>query len=484
MAYYGFPQFPGHNPYQYWQYPGAYNPAHMSNPYALHHRQFPGMSSPFSQVPALPAIRPPTTQPPTTTQAQAPAVSIPQPDMTVATQAHASNMAMSQMAMNPDGLKFKCMICGRFRSTHYHLKHRLAPGQLPGPTICRRCRKHTTESESETSDSEEDDLLYRSRSATRNRSRSRSRLRRAASTARSSSRMGRRREDFDYYALHSVEDSSSGSEDLPPRSGKSRSRRARSVRYTDESQPVKRAKSKTRRVIYMQEPSVQSEELEDEVEVRYIKQAPEYVNSRCFPDVGTNVSRNAVVRSRSRIRASPGLLQHLSTELSQPVYVEQRVYYDEPPASFSGKPLPPAEFKTNNPYRNIPVSHVEHHIPTSGYQPQQYIRHPPVSGAVQPNQPPIVTEDHGCFGYKNGPSIPYAPTPPELYQQRSRNSSYEAEFRPGSIDQERVTRARSRLRSRGRRRSSEQGFREEQEPSADDYDWYDADGMKVRVREI
>ncbi|ETN37273.1 uncharacterized protein HMPREF1541_08264 [Cyphellophora europaea CBS 101466] len=48
-----------------------------------------------------------------------------------------------------EDLKYKCAVCGRFRSTRYHYKHPLAPGQLPGITICRNCRDAATDSEDE-----------------------------------------------------------------------------------------------------------------------------------------------------------------------------------------------------------------------------------------------------------------------------------------------------------------------------------------------
>lgn len=54
-----------------------------------------------------------------------------------------------------DDLRYKCVICGKFRSARYHYQHPLAPGQLPGTTICGRCRDIATYSEDESFDSED-----------------------------------------------------------------------------------------------------------------------------------------------------------------------------------------------------------------------------------------------------------------------------------------------------------------------------------------
>jgi hypothetical protein len=53
-----------------------------------------------------------------------------------------------------DDLKYKCAVCGRFRSARYHFRHPLAPGQLPGTTVCRKCRNTATDSEDESLESE------------------------------------------------------------------------------------------------------------------------------------------------------------------------------------------------------------------------------------------------------------------------------------------------------------------------------------------
>ncbi|KAF7511433.1 hypothetical protein GJ744_004622 [Endocarpon pusillum] len=54
-------------------------------------------------------------------------------------------------AATADELKYKCSICGRFRSPRFHYKHPIPPGQLPAQTVCRKCRQAGTDSE-DTSD--------------------------------------------------------------------------------------------------------------------------------------------------------------------------------------------------------------------------------------------------------------------------------------------------------------------------------------------
>jgi hypothetical protein len=75
-----------------------------------------------------------------------------------------------------DYLKYKCTICGRFRSAKYHYLHPLAPSQWPPPTVCTKCRNASSDTEDETSDSDESTgYLSRPRRAARGRSRSASR---------------------------------------------------------------------------------------------------------------------------------------------------------------------------------------------------------------------------------------------------------------------------------------------------------------------
>lgn len=54
----------------------------------------------------------------------------------------------SYRAPASDEPRYKCSICGRFRSPRFHYKHPIPPGQFPAKTICKKCREDGTDSES------------------------------------------------------------------------------------------------------------------------------------------------------------------------------------------------------------------------------------------------------------------------------------------------------------------------------------------------
>ncbi len=91
---------------------------------------------------------------------------------------------------NPSDLRYKCEVCGRFRSTRYHYKHPIRPGQLPTKTVCRKCRERATDSEDESSSSSQSPKRrYRSHGR---RSRNRSRHRQKRHNSRRRARSGER----------------------------------------------------------------------------------------------------------------------------------------------------------------------------------------------------------------------------------------------------------------------------------------------------
>lgn len=63
-----------------------------------------------------------------------------------------------------DELKYKCNICGRFRSPRFHYKHPIPQGQLPAQTVCRKCRQTGTDSEDTSDETARLRRLRRSRS--------------------------------------------------------------------------------------------------------------------------------------------------------------------------------------------------------------------------------------------------------------------------------------------------------------------------------
>ncbi|RMD39559.1 hypothetical protein DV735_g5572, partial [Chaetothyriales sp. CBS 134920] len=130
--------------------------------------QVPALRSPYPNPPAAISQRPPP-----------PGVSVLSP----------------QCLPTTEEMRYKCSVCGRFRSTKYHYKHPIPPGQLPSKTVCGRCWDEATGSEdSETAD-ETQERRYRQLSST-------GRLSRAVSTRAARSRSTVKysdEEEYDYY---------------------------------------------------------------------------------------------------------------------------------------------------------------------------------------------------------------------------------------------------------------------------------------------
>lgn len=74
-------------------------------------------------------------------------------------------------------LRYKCEVCGRFRSTRYHYENPIAPGQFPARTICRKCRETATDTEESSGDSIPPNRPLRSPGRRTPRSRSRQTVR-------------------------------------------------------------------------------------------------------------------------------------------------------------------------------------------------------------------------------------------------------------------------------------------------------------------
>ncbi len=132
----------------------------------------------------------------------------------VQNQPHGPLLSLPRPAVNPaHETRYKCDICGRFRSARYHYKHPIPPGQVPAKTICRKCRQEAT-------DSEEDSSSDSFRSA-RRRDSSRGRIRRSISSRRAESRHSSRARsigrqilaDDDHLGRHAHLDAGSDSSD-------------------------------------------------------------------------------------------------------------------------------------------------------------------------------------------------------------------------------------------------------------------------------
>ncbi|KAL8805870.1 MAG: hypothetical protein Q9200_005250 [Gallowayella weberi] len=117
-------------------------------------------ANPFD-VPAITSIvaspeSPPSTttvvyQPPPTYMMQAPTQYI-QPPQCVPQPADPTTTTVTttvepQAQPSSSSSKYSCASCGKFRSPRYHYRHPLAPGEIPRPTLCRKCVKQHTSSE-------------------------------------------------------------------------------------------------------------------------------------------------------------------------------------------------------------------------------------------------------------------------------------------------------------------------------------------------
>ncbi|KAJ9615552.1 hypothetical protein H2200_001627 [Cladophialophora chaetospira] len=127
----------------------------------------------------------------------------------------------------PADMRYKCEICGRYRSARYHYRHPIPPGQLPARTICRKCREEATDSESEESSTSDDYKASRSR---RHQSRrpGRSQQHRSRSQAQHKSRGRNADRGYDRHGSPSYSDSGSLSSRRTPQTERRRYRRLES----------------------------------------------------------------------------------------------------------------------------------------------------------------------------------------------------------------------------------------------------------------
>ncbi|EXJ88420.1 hypothetical protein A1O1_05350 [Capronia coronata CBS 617.96] len=123
-------------------------PAHFAHP--------PPHLFPFVQPPSMYPIppHPMTAQPQPSFQQPVPFQSHPShfaaaPPGTIPIRSQPQGLHATPMppVITPSDMRYKCDVCGRFRSTRYHYQHPIPTGQLPCKTICRKCREQATDSE-------------------------------------------------------------------------------------------------------------------------------------------------------------------------------------------------------------------------------------------------------------------------------------------------------------------------------------------------
>jgi hypothetical protein len=215
-------------------------------------------------------------------------------------------------AATADELKYKCSICGRFRSPRFHYKHPIPPGQLPAQTVCRKCRQAGTDSEDSSDEKARLRVVRRSRSVVSIAEPTRARL-----VSESDGRLLRRRPSRVEFAprsrsrsrsrhrghLQKRSASSSNSLDLDElrildeedqRRGRSRSvaRIVERVRYIEESSPVR--VSPPREIIYIEDDGGliprRTPRYEEDYYTDYDSQE-DYVPRRCVENVHVLSSR-------------------------------------------------------------------------------------------------------------------------------------------------------------------------------------------------
>jgi hypothetical protein len=245
-------------------------------------------------------------------------------------------------APTADELKYKCSICGRFRSPRFHYKHPIPPGQLPAQTVCRKCRQTGTDSE-DTSDeqvrfrglqrsrsvvsiaepirtrfvSDADSPVLRERSsrvsfAPRSRSRRRGRLRKRSTSSTS----------FDSDDLEILEK-------VHPKRPRARSvsRIVERVRYIEESPPPR--PSPPRQTIYIEEDRALRPRRASRYEEGYFTEydsEEEYIPRKCVIHVSHLSCRyaNPMTLFRRIVSRAPSLTPVSRRQYAEP-FVRERV---------------------------------------------------------------------------------------------------------------------------------------------------------------
>lgn len=215
--------------------------------------------------------------------------------------------------------------------------------------------------------------------------------------------------------------------------------------------------------------------------------------------------------STPAVRHQPTPNHHFRT----PVVIEHREYYHEPEPSRQLTSTPSfSRLGSRNPYRqNRTIAAQDEEFDVESYDPREEERYYEV-GTDGPSRDRIsgrhsrrrsrsrISIDEGTCEYGvtvsmqlttitgaeprvRDPLIRHAPSPPLVRQRSSSVKITSGRDRESSGEDRRGFQNRSRASSRSQRRSGE----EERSygrypPPVDDYDWYDKDGMRVRVREI
>ncbi|KIX98914.1 uncharacterized protein Z520_05375 [Fonsecaea multimorphosa CBS 102226] len=397
--------------------------------------------------------------------------------------------------------RYKCEICGRYRSARYHYKHPIQPGQLPGKTICRKCREQATDSEDgDSSDGVQSPRLRRHQSrALPRRSSSMYKSQRHRSRSRARSRGRAKLIDYDDRSCRAPsysESTSSSLEEESSGSGRGRYRRGKTAdrelfRHTRRLHLSPLGE----RTFYDGDSEGRRRNYEDNLK-------------------GGEYEEATARRPRSRLRQPTPGPRILRRQYSDPFvgipaiedHAGSRQHFNwgaahtRPRERYSPQ-RGPTSFRSG--YESGPVHHATHHSQgvDDSENDHESDHHRHVRLRSRSAQRGSHHRRHMIHEYDDESQEEddhrglHAPSPPPL---RSSSLGYMGEPELGE-EGGRHSRARRGRRRRSRSRSQEDeqsGSRilrpgdevtviERHEPKArEDYDWYDDGGMRVRVREI
>ncbi|KIW23012.1 uncharacterized protein PV07_11246 [Cladophialophora immunda] len=421
---------------------------------------------------------------------------IPENTASAQTQPYRPQVTPQGPIVTPADSRYKCEICGRYRSARYHYKHPIQPGQLPGKTICRKCREEAT-------DSEDDDSSDSVQSPRPRRHHSRALPRRSSSTyksqrhrSRSRARSRGRPKLIDYDNEPYTDSNSSSLEEEPYTSGRRMYRRRETadkslIRHTRRLHlsPV------GERIFFDGERGGRRQHFEDGFKDRkYEDETAKRLRSRSRqPTPGPRILRR---QYSDPFVGTPPIEDHRAR---QPHYF-WGTPHDRPRVGYSPQRGPTS---LRSRYASVPVHHVtqrsrsvddsendhetdrHRHLRLRSRSAQRGLRH----GRH------MIHEHEDESQEEDGHQEVHAPSPPPL---RSSSLGYmgqpelgEEECRQGRPRRGRRRKSRSRSRedelsgSGILRPGDEVTVIERHEPRArEDYDWYDGGGMRVRVREI
>ncbi|KAJ4527146.1 hypothetical protein HRR81_003713 [Exophiala dermatitidis] len=413
-------------------------------------------------------------------------------------------------------MRYRCEACGRYRSTKYHYRHPIPPGQLPAKTICRKCRDRATDSEDYTGTSESSPSSgskYRDsrRSKQRNRSRNGRKARRSVSRVHSM----RRGKTPDRHSSRYEESSAtySDSSELERRhpSGKYRQRQHSHASSGRERRRLRLSPCEER--IYYEGRSVGRKHLD--IPEDFEDDDYDYENPR-----GVRISSRAQSRTRRVVRRQDSDAYSGNPPQAE-YYVERYEYIQQPPSRHhqrgyspqQGPALPnvrdtslPAHNRSQHPQQEDKDTHDQgaydrlrsRSIPRGRLRSREndfhyggvYDGSPPYYTQLTPNKE-IADPSQG----RHGRRLVYAPSPPPA---RSSSLGYLADPEAEEKEQQHIRIGGSRRRrSRSRpldvesselrilRPGDELTVVERYAPRPNqDYERYDHEGIRVRVREI